>query len=499
MSKPTQNPAASRTQKPSPHSHGEAPPQGVYLVSLGCDKNRVDGETMVGNLRGAGFRVTNEPADAAAIIVNTCGFIKDAVQESIDLVLELAAYKQAGSCKGLIIVGCMSERYRGEIKEAIPEADAILGVKEYDQIAQVVGGLIGMPEKPGAQAKFSRLLARKDDVIPHVAYVKIAEGCDNHCSYCTIPSIRGGYVSRRMENILEECSELLAAGVNEIVLVAQDTALYGKDIYGEQRLPQLLYGLAKVMDGFVCGDDAANGRETDKNATTTATRRAPLARVMYVYPEHVTPEIIRALAGIPYVCKYVDMPLQHSEDAVLARMGRSSSKASLTKLVETLREEIPGIAIRTTLMVGFPGETVENFEDMYRFVEEMKFDRMGVFPYSREAGTPAAEMPQQIQEEVKQERLHRLMELQQKIHFKKQEEKVGSSLRVLIDSEVHDPSLVDAPLSLSMHNYLARTEQDAYEVDAVVYVESQTPLEIGQFYQVKITEALQYDLKGICE
>ncbi|MCL2371994.1 MAG: radical SAM protein [Defluviitaleaceae bacterium] len=469
------------------------PQPSVYLVSLGCDKNRVDGETMVGNLRAAGFSVVQDAAAAAAIIVNTCGFIKDAVLESIDLVLELAAYKQAGSCKGLVIVGCMSERYRGEIKDSIPEADAILGVKEYDQIAKVVGGLIGMPAAPGQETKFSRMLARQDDAIPHVAYVKIAEGCDNHCTYCTIPSIRGAYVSRQMENILEECDQLLTAGAKEIVLVAQDSALYGKDIYGEQRLPELLYKLADIMDNYV------TGHETATEATSNGSwNRPPLGvRVMYCYPEHVTEGIVRAIADIPYVFKYIDMPLQHCEDGVLGRMGRNSSKKSLTALVEKLRADIPGIGIRTTLMVGFPGETSDDFKAMYNFVAKMKFDRMGVFPYSREAGTPAANMPNQVRADAKQRRLNRLMELQQKIHFAKQEEKVGQSLQVLVDSPAENPE--EAGLNPAKHNYLARTEQDAYEVDAIVYVESEKPLDIGHFHQVKITEALQYDLKGICE
>jgi len=433
----------------------------VYLVSLGCDKNRVDGEVMIGNLRTAGFSVENDPASAKVIIVNTCGFISDAVQESIDLVLELAEYKQTGSCRGLVIVGCMSERYRGEIQESIPEADAILGVKEYDTIAQVVGRLIGSPEEISmaidSNPYLSRIKARSDDAIPHVAYVKIAEGCDNHCTYCTIPAIRGAYASRPIEHILDECQQLVDAGVKELVLVAQDTALYGVDIYGEKKLPELLHKIAQISDDI-------------------------WIRLMYAYPEHITTELIQVMADVPQICKYIDMPIQHSEDSILKRMGRSSTKKDLVSLIGTLREKIPGIAIRTTIMVGFPGETAEDYENLYRFVKEMEFDRLGVFPYSREEGTPAATMPQQVKADVKFARHTRIMNLQQKIHFEKQAALVGKTLTVVIDAQQEEGL------------YLARCGQDAFEVDAVVYVESEETLHPGQFYQVCVTDAREYDL-----
>jgi len=438
----------------------------VYLVSLGCDKNRVDGEVMIGNLRRAGFTVANDPATARAVIVNTCGFISDAVKESIDLVLELSAYKQDGECKCLIIVGCMSERYRAEIKESIPEADAILGVKEYDQIAKVVGDLIGHPQIDGnehsADPFLARIAAREDDAIPHVAYVKISEGCDNHCAYCTIPSIRGAYTSRVMENILEECKQLIQIGVKEIVLVAQDTALYGIDIYGEMKLPELLRKIARLSNDI-------------------------WIRLMYAYPEHITDELIQTIADLPQICKYIDMPIQHSEDTVLAKMGRSSKKSDLIKLISALREKIPGIAIRTTVMVGFPGERVEDFKNLYVFVKKMQFDRLGVFPYSREEGTPAANMSQQLKSDIKQVRLRRIMALQQEIHFAKQAAMVGKTITVIIDSTQEN------------WQYTARTSQDAHEVDAVVYVESKKELTTGQFCQVRITAAEEYDLRGVRE
>ena len=429
----------------------------VYLVSLGCDKNRVDGEVMIGNLRRAGYEVINEPAQAGCIIVNTCGFISDAVKESIDLVLELAAYKEEGKCRGLIIVGCMSERYRDEIQASIPEADAILGVKEYDTIGAVVESLVGAPtHKPEngllGNPYLSRLAARHDDVAPHVAYVKISEGCDNHCTYCTIPSIRGTYTARDMDNILEECTLLVGAGVREIVLVAQDTALYAG-------LPELLRKIAALGDIWI--------------------------RLMYAYPEHITAELIQTMAELPQVCKYIDMPIQHSEDSVLSRMGRQgSSRNMLVKVIEDLRSAMPDIAIRTTVMVGFPGETAADFKGLYSFVEKMQFARLGVFPYSREDGTPAATMPKQVGAETKTNRMKKIMELQQKIHFAKQESMVGKVVPVIIDAEQNGV-------------FTARTVQDAYEVDAVVYVESNKPLKTGQICQVKITEAEEYDLRGV--
>ena len=440
----------------------------VYLVSLGCDKNRVDGEVMIGTLRVAGYEVPNDPTQADAIIVNTCGFISDAVQESIDMVLELASYKKAGSCRALIIVGCMAERYRKEIMETIPEADAIVGVGEYENIVGVVAGLIGAPDispnvADSGDFYLARLAARVDDAIPHMAYVKISEGCDNHCTYCTIPAIRGGYRSRTMETILEECRLLCEAGAKEIVLVAQDTALYGTDIYGEKRLPVLMREIA-----------AKSGVQW--------------LRLMYAYPEHITQELIDTMAELPQVCKYIDMPIQHSENSVLERMGRSGSRTALLKLISEMREKIPGIAIRTTLMVGFPGEAVEDFKNLYSFAREVKFDRLGVFPYSREEGTPAATMPQQVKPQVKQSRMNRLMNLQQKIHFAKQREYVGQILPVMIDAKTDE-------------GYVGRTQYDAYEVDAVVnFTVGDAPekaLSYGQICQVRITEADNYDLRGV--
>jgi len=434
----------------------------IYLVSLGCDKNRVDGEIMIGTLRNAGYSVIFDPKEADVIIVNTCGFISDAVQESIDMVLELAENKTDGNCKALIVVGCMAKRYEDEIKKTIPECDETVGVNEYDKIAEVVKKYIEPPKAKKIEITdpyLQRIAARKDDVIPHIAYVKIAEGCDNHCSYCTIPSIRGGYKSRKIESILEECNLLVKEGVREIVLVAQDTSLYGTDIYKEKKLSELLYKLAEIED-------------------------LQWIRLMYVYPEHITKKLINAIKDIKKVCKYIDMPLQHSEEPVLSRMRRNGDNDSLFKLIMYMRNEIPNLALRTTFIVGFPGETAGDFKKLQNFIKEVEFDRLGVFPYSQEEGTSAAEMPDQISEGMKTARHKKIMELQQKIHFAAAEKKVGKVLSVMIDEHTNG-------------EYIGRTQADAYEVDTIVTFTSEIKLKPGQIVDVKVTAAENYDLRGV--
>jgi len=448
----------------------------VYLVSLGCDKNRVDGEVMIGSLRCGGYHVINNPENADAIIVNTCGFIREAVQESIDLILDLASYKDEGLCRALIVVGCMAARYKDEILESIPEIDAILGVGEYETIPNVIRKFVPPSEinekDIQANSKFLRMAARHDDVAPHIAYVKISEGCNNHCTYCTIPSIRGAYQSRPFEDIIEECRLLISLGTRELILVAQDTALYGTDIYNEKKLPELIRHVAALEEKD----------EEDKNIRI---------RLMYAYPEHITPELIQVMATLPQVCKYIDMPIQHSEDNILASMGRDSTKEKLLSLISVLREKIPNIAIRTTLMVGFPGETDENFLNMYNFVKEIKFDRMGVFPYSQEEGTPAATFLNQVDEEVKQARLDSLMTLQQEIHFAKQNSLVGQIIPIIVDL-----------LPEKDNYYVGRTQWDAYEVDSVVYFSVSDGFTgnlptVGQVCHIHITNTDQYDLLGV--
>jgi len=451
----------------------------VHLITLGCDKNRVDSEVMLARLVGTGrFTPTHDPAKADVIIVNTCGFIREATQESIDTILEMATHKTDPDtpCRGLVITGCMSERYRDDAKNAIPEADAILGVKDTDTIVQVVLELMGdvspaaaLYDTKGDPGQL-RALSRSYFHAGHVAHVKISDGCDNACTYCTIPSIRGAYTSRPVEEIVAECEVLINSGARELVLVAQDTALYGVDLYGEPRLHLLIRAIAALPG-------------------------QPWIRLMYAYPEHITPEIIQAIANLPNVCKYIDMPIQHSETSVLTRMGRRSTRESLHVLIRELREKIPGIALRTTLMVGFPGETVEDFRGLYNFIKEIRFDRLGVFPYSREEGTPAAIMPRQVKEEAKHTRRDRLMRLQQKIHQERQQAKIGQTIYVMVDECLEDDALrAQFP---TKQLYIGRTQHDAYEVDAVVRFASSSPLSPGDIAQVSITGADEYDLQGV--
>jgi len=427
----------------------------IYLISLGCDKNSVDGETMRGTLRNAGYSIVYDPSAANAIIVNTCGFIRDAVQESIDLILDLSKHKNTGECQALIVVGCMVARYKDEIMEAIPETDVIVGVGEYEGIADVVAKFIGPGQKLESVSGLARLAAREDDIFPHIAYVKISEGCDNHCTYCTIPSIRGPYKSRKMEDIVDECKQLVQAGARELVLVAQDTALYGIDIYNEKMLPKLLREIAEISG-------------------------AVWIRLMYAYPEHITDELMDTMAELPQVCKYIDMPIQHSEDYIIERMGRKGSRKQLTVLIAKMREKMPDIAIRTTIIVGFPGETSRHFDRLYAFVKEMQLDRLGVFPYSQEDGTPAAKMPNQVRESTKHKRMDAIMNLQYQIHGDKQRANIGKTLAVMIDDE---------------KTGTGRTQWDAFDVDSVVMV-SAKGLKCGEVYPVKITESFGYDLEG---
>ena len=446
---------------------------GVYLLSLGCDKNRVDGEVMLGRLLAAGYTLTDEPAEAEIIVVNTCGFIREAVQESIDLILEMAAYKTSGACKRLIVVGCMTERYREEVNGELPEVDAVLGVADRDKILDVVRGESAHTKTKSSKnetLKF-RLLAHTASATPHIAHIKIADGCDNHCTYCAIPSIRGGYVSRPSEDILAECRALIEAGVRELVLVAQDTTLYGSDLYGAPRLHRLLYEINDLCENF--------------NQTVWV-------RLLYAYPEHITHEIIEAIATLPTVCKYLDMPVQHSETTVLARMGRSGSRDSLCDLITRLRARVSGITLRTTLMVGFPGETDEEFDGLYNFAQQMRFDRLGVFPYSQESGTAAAEMPDQLDEETKHARRDRLMELQQRVHRDSQRARLGNPQPVMVDDNDGDMlTEADTP-----KRYIGRTQGDAFEVDAVVYFSSHIELQPGQVVWINPTDADEYDLYG---
>jgi ribosomal protein S12 methylthiotransferase len=458
----------------------------VFLVTLGCEKNRVDGEAMGGLLRAAGYELADTAADADIIVVNTCGFIKKAVKESIETILELAEYKRTGRCKALLVTGCMAERYREEILTEIPEADAVLGVAEYGQIAEKIKNIpetdtFNPAEISGNNDSEAFYAKRLLLPVSHIMPVKIAEGCDNRCTYCTIPSIRGPYRSRTTEGILAECAQLAERGAREIVLVAQDTALYGTDLYGKPCLPELLKEIAQI-------------------------EKLAWVRVMYAYPEHITPEIIEALAALKKVCRYLDMPTQHSHDAVLKRMGRRGGAKKLRETVQALRAQIPDIVLRTTLITGFPGETDEEFDDLYSFIRETRFDRLGVFKYSREDGTPAAKMKGQVKAAVKNERYKKLMILQQGIHLEKQKELIGKTIPVMVDA------VIEGNLSAGVENggafpkggaeyggvfeYEGRSYRDAYDVDSVVLFTSERPLSPGEIVNVKVIASDGYDIKG---
>lgn len=435
----------------------------ILFISLGCDKNLVDTEVMLGLLASRGHEMTDDEAEAEVIIINTCCFIHDAKEESIQNILEMAEYKKKGSLKALIVTGCLAQRYRQEILEEIPEVDAVLGTTAYDQILESLDtALAGNPEVRLADLQALPEVETKRLVTTggHYAYLKIAEGCDKHCTYCIIPRIRGSFRSVPMERLVKEAEELAGQGVKELILVAQETTLYGRDIYGEKKLPELLQKL--------CGIPGLRW-----------------IRILYCYPEEITEELIRVMKEEPKVCHYLDMPIQHANDRILKRMGRKTSKKELTEIVEKLRREIPDICLRTTLITGFPGETQDEHKELMDFVDDMEFDRLGVFTYSPEEDTPAAEMPDQIEEEVKQERQAEIMELQQEIAFENAESMVGREVLVMIEGKVADENA-----------YVGRTYRDAPGVDGMIFVETGEELLSGDFAWVKVTGALEYDLIG---
>lgn len=435
----------------------------ILFVSLGCDKNLVDSEVMLGILSAHGHRMVDDETLADVIVVNTCCFIHDAKEESIQTILEMADYKKGGSLKALIVTGCLAQRYQNEIFEEIPEVDAVLGTASYKKIAEAIEQVLkGKNElyledinslpKTGSR----RILTTGG----HYAYLKIAEGCDKRCTYCIIPKIRGGYRSVPMEQLLKEAEELAEQGVRELILVAQETTLYGKDLYGEKSLHRLLKELCKISG-------------------------IHWVRILYCYPEEIDEELIRVMKEEPKICHYLDLPIQHASDEILKRMGRRTSKAKLIEVIERLREEIPDIAIRTTLITGFPGETKEQHEELLEFVDQMEFDRLGVFTYSREEDTPAADMPDQISEEVKEERQAELMELQQEIAFDLADDMVGRTVTVMIEGRVADENA-----------YVGRTYMDAPNVDGLIFINTDEELMSGDFAKVKVTGALEYDLIG---
>ena len=435
----------------------------ILFISLGCDKNLADSEEMLGLLTANGHEIVNTEEEAQAIVINTCCFIHDAKEESVETILEMAEYKKAGTCSALIVTGCMAQRYQEEIIQEIPEVDAVLGTASYGDIVKALNeaaagkhfqeysDINGLPE------------IDSDRVITtggHYAYLKIAEGCDKHCTYCIIPSLRGNFRSVPEERLLRQAEYLASQGVRELIVVAQETTVYGKDLYGEKSLHILLRKLCRIPG-------------------------IQWIRILYCYPEEIYPELIQTMKEERKICHYLDLPIQHCNDRILKRMGRRTTKAELIQIVETLRKEIPDIILRTTLITGFPGETQEEHEELMEFIDTMEFDRLGVFTYSAEEDTPAAKMPDQIEEEEKQRRQAELMELQQEISIDKGNARIGSEVEVMVEGKVADENA-----------YVARTYGDAPGVDGYLFINTDTQLMSGDFAMVHVTGALEYDLIG---
>ncbi len=435
----------------------------ILFVSLGCDKNLVDSEYMIGILAEAGHTFTNEEQEAEAIVINSCCFINDAKEESINTILEMAEYKDHGSCKALIVTGCLAQRYKDEIITEIPQVDAVLGTNSYEEVAKAL-------DEVQKGVRFEKYLAleglpahgmrRTLTTGGHYAHLKIAEGCDKHCTYCIIPKIRGNYRSIPMEELVAQAESLAEQGVRELILVAQETTLYGIDLYGEKSLHVLLDKLNDIPGIF-------------------------WIRVMYCYPEEIYEGLISSMKRNKKVCHYLDMPIQHVNDAILKRMGRRTSKAELTEKISRLRSEIPDITLRTTLITGFPGETQEMHEELMYFINEAEFDRLGAFPYSPEEGTPAAEFELQVEQRQKETWRDEIMELQEEIIFDKNETMTGRELWVMIEGSVDGENA-----------YVGRTYRDAPEIDGYVFVHTNETLMTGDFVKVRVTGAYEYDLIG---
>ena len=435
----------------------------ILFISLGCDKNLVDSEVMLKLLEEKGYQFTDDETEADVIVINTCCFIGDAKEESVNTILEMAEYRKSGSCRALIVTGCLAQRYQKEILDEIEEVDAVLGTASYDAVAETVEKVLG-GQKELRFESIDRLVPDQGGRVlttgGHYAYLKIAEGCDKRCTYCIIPKLRGHFRSVPEEQLLAEAQRLADQGVKELILVAQETTVYGVDLYGEKRLPQLLTKLARVPG-------------------------IRWIRVQYCYPEEITEELIQVIKNEPKVCHYLDLPIQHASDRILKRMGRRTTQADLRRIIGRLREEIPDICLRTTLISGFPGETEDDHEELMRFVDDCEFDRLGVFPYSAEEDTPAASMPDQIDEEVKLDRQAELMELQQEIAFDNAQDMVGREVLVMIEGKVADENA-----------YVGRTYRDAPNVDGLIFINTDEELLSGDFARVRVTGAVDYDLIG---
>ncbi len=435
----------------------------IYFVSLGCDKNLVDSEMMITALKKAGYLIIDNVEEADIIVVNTCCFIGDAKEESINTLLDMAAYKE-DRCKLLVAAGCLAQRYHDEIKTEIPEVDVIIGTMGYEELISSIDEALQSKHVVESLKSIDYLptpLTDRDSMSGgYYAYLKIAEGCDKHCTYCVIPKVRGKYRSVPMENLIAQAEHLVENGAKELILVAQETTLYGKDLYGKKSLPELLEKLSEIEE-------------------------LKWIRILYCYPEEITDELIDTIKRLPKVCNYLDIPIQHGTDKILKKMGRWTDKAEIVSIVEKLRAGIPDIALRTTLITGFPGETEEDFEELKEFVKQLRFDRLGVFTYSQEEDTPAAQMEEQVPEEVKEARRDEIMQLQQEIAFEKSASRVGEDMDVMVEGYLPDDGV-----------YICRTYMDAPDVDGYVFVSTDCNLMSGDFIKVEIVGSDQYDLIG---
>ncbi len=439
----------------------------ISFISLGCDKNLIDSEIMLGLIDEEGYTITHDDSEADIIIINSCGFIMEANQEAIDKVLEMADYKLNGCCRGLIVTGCMAQRYKDEIFDALPEVDAVVGTGDFEKIGEVIKRLLQGERNVKLVTDKNHIIDEKNSFRRIVtttggfSYLKIAEGCDNHCTYCTIPSLRGRYRSRTVSSLVKEAEILAKKGVKELILIAQDTSLYGVDIYGEKSLHKLLRALSQIED-------------------------IKWLRILYCYPENITDELMEEIANNKKVLHYLDMPIQHSEDRILRLMGRRSSRDGLNSIIGRLRAKIPDICLRTTLITGFPTETEEEFKALCEFINEVGFDRLGVFTYSAEDGTPAARMEGQIPEEVKAERKEYILSLQKSISARICQGFIGRELEVIVEGKLESEENI----------YCSRSYRDCYEIDGFVFFESGEELMAGDICNIKITEAGDYDLIG---
>ncbi len=435
----------------------------IFFVSLGCDKNLVDSEHMLGILQDHGYSITDDEQQADIIVINTCCFINDAKEESIQTILDMGTLRTEGSCKALIVTGCLAQRYRDEIRTQIPEVDAVVGISSWDRITEAIEQVLA-----GGRAEIFDDISAPPGKMPrrvittggHYAYLKIAEGCDKNCTYCIIPKVRGRYRSIPMEDLLEEASKLAESGVKELILVAQETTLYGTDLYGEKRLHELIRSLCAIP-------------------------QIRWIRLLYCYPEEIYPQLIETMKEEEKFCHYLDLPIQHCNDTILRRMGRRMTKEELVGILENLRSQIPDIVLRTTLITGFPGETQEQHEEMMDFVDEMEFDRLGVFSYSREENTPAAVMPDQIPDETKEKWRDELMQLQQEVSADLAQRRIGTQTVAMIEGKAVDEDV-----------YVARTRADAPEVDGYLFLKTDEVLYSGDFVRARITQAGEYDLIG---